>query len=69
MATLTWNRGLEMAQHHGCSVATDVAVYFCDPRRSGQLGTNEKTKQLLRQYFPDGTDWSSAGKARDGRHA
>lgn len=54
--TLTWDRGPEMAQHKKFSIATDVAVYFCDPRSPSQRGTNENTNRLLRQYFPDGTD-------------
>ena len=29
--SLTWDRGLEMAQHKTFTVATDVKVYFCDP--------------------------------------
>jgi len=28
--SLTWDRGLEMAQHQSFTVATDVKVYFCD---------------------------------------
>ena len=56
MATLTWDRGHEMAHHTQFTIATDVAVYFCDPRSPWQRGSNENTHGLLRQYFPDGED-------------
>ncbi|MFL5616143.1 MAG: IS30 family transposase [Gemmatimonadaceae bacterium] len=56
MASLTWDRGMEMAQHQLFSVVTDVEVYFCDPRSPWQRGSNENTNGLLRQYFPHGTD-------------
>lgn len=53
--TLTWDRGPEMAQHKAITVATNVRVFFCDPKSPWQRGTNENTNRLLRQYFPKGT--------------
>ena len=33
--SLTWDRGKEMSAHKRFTLATDIQVYFCDPRSPG----------------------------------
>ena len=40
-ASLTWDRGMELAEHKRFSITTDVAVYFCD---LGRLAARHERK-------------------------
>ena len=50
--SLTWDRGVELADHKRFTNDTNTDVYFCDPGSPWQRGTNENTLQ----YFPKKTE-------------
>jgi IS30 family transposase len=52
----TWDRGKELTVLRRFSLATDIDVYFCEPRSPWQRGSSGDTDGLLRQCFPKGTD-------------
>jgi IS30 family transposase len=55
--TLTYDNGMEMAEHKQFSNHTKMPVYFAHPYSSWERGTNENTNGLIRRFFPKGTDF------------
>jgi len=52
------DQGKEMANHEQLAEDRGIKVYFAAPHIPWQRGINENTNELLRQYFPNGTDLS-----------
>ena len=58
LRSITWDRGVELAAYRDIQLALDTKLYFCDPHKPWQRGTNENTNRLLRHWFAKSTDLS-----------
>lgn len=65
--SMTYDQGLEMAQHKLFTKETNMQVYFCHPASPWERGTNENTNGIIRQFFPKGTDFSKISR-REVKH-
>ena len=56
--TITFDNGLEFAEHETIADRLGADIYFAHPYASWERGINENTNGLIRQYFPKGTDFN-----------
>jgi transposase, IS30 family len=61
--TITYDNGLEFADHERVNAALGSKSYFCKPYHSWEKGGVENSNGLLRQYFPRGTDFLDMDEA------
>jgi len=56
--TITFDNGMEFADHETIAKSLDADIYFAHPYSSWERGINENTNGLIRQYFPKGMDFN-----------
>jgi IS30 family transposase len=55
----TFDNGTEFARCHLVEKSHGTRLYFAEPGRPDQRGTNENTNGLIRQFFPKGIDFQT----------
>lgn len=60
--SITFDNGLEFAEHESLTRTVGMNTYFADAYKSWQRGINEHSNGLLRFYLPRGTDLDLVNK-------
>lgn len=61
--SISLDNGSEFAEFHKLEADLNTIVYFAEPHKPWQRGTNENTNDILRFYFPKGFDFTSITQA------
>lgn len=56
--TITLDNGSEFAEYDQLETESKATVYFADTHSPWQRGSNENINELIRWYFPKGTDFT-----------
>ena len=62
--TITFDNGLEFSEYEVIADKLAADIYFAQPDSSWEQDINEKTNRLIRQYFPQGTDFNEVTDAQ-----
>lgn len=57
--SISLDNGTEFAEFRDVEQALNIPVYFADPHAPWQRGTNENMNDIVRFFFPKGTDFTN----------
>ena len=60
--SISLDNGSEFAEFHALEQELDTLVYFAEPHKPWQRGTNENTNDLLRFFFPKGCNFHAVSQ-------
>ena len=60
--TISLDNGSEFADFKGIEQDLNTTIYFADPHSPWQRGLNENTNDIIRFFFPKGTDFSKVSE-------
>ncbi len=59
VSSISLDNGSEFSDYHSIEQSLKTSVFFAEPHRPWQRGTNENTNDILRFFFPKGYDFHS----------